>query len=679
MRTTQLVSTLALVASIGSQAQTVRYVTSPFDSGTGTFRNVVAEALSGDTIRFQITGTITLLTGTVTYDKDLVIDGPGMDLLTVSGNDQSVVLNITGHSSRISGISIAHGVFNGGGSMAGGLNFSGDTLRVESVRFADCRNQGVTSSKAGGGAYIAAVRVRMNECAFENNTVSCQGGNATAGGAFLFSDDILLQDVTFTNNAVQSAPFADNSTASGGGLGIYGRAKMMGCTFTGNSVQSIGIFVAGVYYDARSRGGAFYADNSHVEFENCVLTANQITSTAQGDPSTHGAGVYTERGDVHMTSCNISNNVATLFPANPGSVALGQGGGIYLQNGYLTVEDCTLDSNQTLDGTGIYHDIGTDSEPRQGITVRRTRVTHGIGTPDRAAIVTALVDRVDLFEVELSDNAQYSLAIGADTIRVDRCLFHGNHGGASLYNPNTNETHILNTTFTRSAVASSALYANSTTFYLINCTMVDDSLTVPGARELALDNSTVLMKNTILAETWFHGNNAFAQNGGSVISAGGNVCGDGSLAAYLTQPNDVNNTQPGLGGFLDNGGFTRTWSLLGNSTCIDRGGADTLTFDQRGFLRDASSDAGAFEYGSEDPAIVIASVSPDLLVCNGHLLEVTATASSGATLSYQWYLNGDPIAGANSAAYSTTADLTDAGNYTCSIWNAVDSVVAGPV
>lgn len=678
MKALHLLCACALLSPLASYAQTVHYVTTPFDSGAGSFRTVVGQALNGDTIRFQITGTITLLTGPITYDKDLVIQGPGMDQLTLSASDQSKVLTITGHSSRISGLSITHGTAFASDNSGGGLDFVGDTLRLENLRVADCSNTGTASSKDGGGVRITAERVRMTGCLFENNTVSCQdGGSAYGGGASITSDDTMLDDCLFSgNHAYGSTTLGGAAWGRGGGVVVYGQSRFTHCTFDQNIAGASAGFFNGTFFDTYSYGGGLYASQADLDLVDCQFTGNLLTGSAAGDPNWYGAGICAQYSEVRMTACTLSGNETS---GNNTQESLSQGGGIYVYDGYLTMEECVLDSNRALDGSGIYQETGS-FVPHQGFTLRQCRVMHGEGSADHAAIVTALADRVDLRDVEVSDNNQYSLAIGADTIRVDRCLFSGNHGGASIYNPNTNETHIINTTFTQSASASSALYANSTTFFLINCTMVDDSLSIPGApRELSLENSTVVMKNNILGETWFHGSNAFGLNGGSVISAGGNVCGDGSLAAYLTQPSDANNTQPGVDAFADHGGFTRTWSLLGNSTCIDRGGVDTLTVDQRGFLRDALSDAGAYEFGSDDPAIVVEGVTPDLVLCVGDLMEVAVTASSGADLNYQWYVSGDPIVGATSAAYSTVADLSSAGDYTCSIWNAADSVVAGPI
>src|SRR5580704_1627210 len=59
------------------------------DSGAGSLRDTIANASPGDTITFApaVTGTITLTNGELDIDEDLTIQGPGANVLAISGNN----------------------------------------------------------------------------------------------------------------------------------------------------------------------------------------------------------------------------------------------------------------------------------------------------------------------------------------------------------------------------------------------------------------------------------------------------------------------------------------------------------------------------------------------------------------------------------------------------------------
>ena len=85
-------------------------VTNLNDAGAGSLRDAIAVTPSGGTVDFQagLTGTILLSTGELAITKDLIIAGPGADVITVSGNHASRVFNIGGaFTVAISGLTIA--------------------------------------------------------------------------------------------------------------------------------------------------------------------------------------------------------------------------------------------------------------------------------------------------------------------------------------------------------------------------------------------------------------------------------------------------------------------------------------------------------------------------------------------------------------------------------------------
>src|SRR6516165_3312670 len=85
-------------------------VTNLSDHDPGSLRDAIATSPDGGTVDFQpgLTGTIVLTTGELAINKDLTIEGPGADVITVSGNKASRVFNI-GKTVAILRLTIADG------------------------------------------------------------------------------------------------------------------------------------------------------------------------------------------------------------------------------------------------------------------------------------------------------------------------------------------------------------------------------------------------------------------------------------------------------------------------------------------------------------------------------------------------------------------------------------------
>ena len=107
-------------------------MTTNADSGPGSLRQAISDACSGSTITFdmgQVVSPITL-SSALEASADLTINGPGADLLTVSGNDSVAVFQTAVPSPAIvtlSGLSLVHGHSEQGGIFHGGsgtLNIS---------------------------------------------------------------------------------------------------------------------------------------------------------------------------------------------------------------------------------------------------------------------------------------------------------------------------------------------------------------------------------------------------------------------------------------------------------------------------------------------------------------------------------------------------------------------------
>jgi ABC-type uncharacterized transport system ATPase component len=82
------------------------------DSGAGSLRQTILAAGSGDTVLFAntVTGTITLTSGGLAIAKNLTIQGPGANVLTINANDSSRVFNVSAGAFNVTGLTLANGV-----------------------------------------------------------------------------------------------------------------------------------------------------------------------------------------------------------------------------------------------------------------------------------------------------------------------------------------------------------------------------------------------------------------------------------------------------------------------------------------------------------------------------------------------------------------------------------------
>src|SRR5258707_10904615 len=82
-------------------------VTNTNDSGPGSLRQALRDANDHDTITFAVTGTITLTSGGLPVSKNLAIVGPGVEQLSIDGNQALLVLGVFPEkTAAISGLTI---------------------------------------------------------------------------------------------------------------------------------------------------------------------------------------------------------------------------------------------------------------------------------------------------------------------------------------------------------------------------------------------------------------------------------------------------------------------------------------------------------------------------------------------------------------------------------------------
>ncbi len=167
-------------------------VTNPADSGDGSLRAVIATAQSGDQIVFDgsLQGqTITLTSGELALTKDLDIEGPGADQLTISGNHASRIFSISGGVTvTIAGLTITNGRAFGAPGEGGAILNVASTLTLSNDTLSNNQALGAPGGVGRGGAifnFSGATLTITHSLLTHNQAIGGTGGGQAVGGAVL--------------------------------------------------------------------------------------------------------------------------------------------------------------------------------------------------------------------------------------------------------------------------------------------------------------------------------------------------------------------------------------------------------------------------------------------------------------------------------------------------------------
>ncbi|MFC1559977.1 choice-of-anchor Q domain-containing protein [Candidatus Margulisiibacteriota bacterium] len=164
---------------------------------------------------------------------------------------------------------------------------------------------------SGGGAFVGAAGI-FTGCIFTDNTAGNALASPGGGGGFLCFGNVTLTDCSFFGNKAGSS---SNSGAGGGGAYIGGTATVTNCVFSRNEAGD------GSVSNGGRGGGIWFAGSVGGSIVNSWFYMN--TAGDGGVPGS-GGGVYLNNGDITLVNCTFYNN-------SPGVLAtLGSGGGVYL-------------------------------------------------------------------------------------------------------------------------------------------------------------------------------------------------------------------------------------------------------------------------------------------------------------------------------------------------------------
>ena len=317
--------------------------------GTVTLRSALASAAGGQPIVF-----------------DASLDGGNIEL-SIIGKEHSILKGeVMGMRDEPSGpVSYLKGYFN--------RDYGKSALyaRKDVVIDASALPAGITLSWAGGPDSQARVLAVYGDLTMTN--VSVTGGRSVAedistgnpddqpwtlargGGVAVWGVAWLVDCKLFNNYCEGDFDSSRDRGAFGGGL-FANIVDLKNCVVSGNTVLGGGAAGGGVY----SVGGALSMETTS------TITQSSITGNRISGLYTYGGGVYSDGGGIgnrktlKLTNSTIAWNLVEPAPGTPPFLlAMGywRGGGIYMSNGYLFMQSCTVAENE-VHGVSRTDDLG---------------------------------------------------------------------------------------------------------------------------------------------------------------------------------------------------------------------------------------------------------------------------------------------------------------------------------
>ncbi|WP_292858285.1 calcium-binding protein [Nostoc sp. LPT] len=260
---------------------------------------------------FATAQTITLTSGQLRIIDDVTISGTGSEQLTVSGNNASRVLNIsgTGTDARIDGLTIANG--NAGTGDGGGILVNQNSNLV-------LTNSTVEGNRGNLGGGID----NLGTTTVINSTLSNNQGDA--GGGILNSGTATLINTTLSGN--QARVFG------GGGIGNLGIATLINNTITNNTVvanfnSTFGGGIENFFEGKLSVKNTIIAGNTNSNNQEADISsdsdivgnANNLIGSTSGASGTIGTGSDITFAEAGIT--NINQVFDPILQNNGGSTA----------------------------------------------------------------------------------------------------------------------------------------------------------------------------------------------------------------------------------------------------------------------------------------------------------------------------------------------------------------------
>lgn len=335
-------------------------VTTATGDGSGSLRQVLADAEPGDVVGFDTNGdfgepTTILLSGQLTLGRDVTIEGTGTGDLTVSGDGIDRVFRIgEGVAVALENLTVSDGVapLESHGSLGvarlGGCLFvaPGGNLTLDGVAVTGCRAPADTGHGSGGGIanLDGTLVIRDSEIRGNVATSGCGGGIVNHGSLRIESSAIVGNEAEGDDGGgvcnlgepltIENSELRENVARDGGGVfsSTTGMSFLDGTIVDGNrAMRGGGMFVAG-------------------EDEDWVLSgASVMGNLASSFEDSFGGGVYFAGGQLRILDASRIENNATEESIGTGGV----GGGVLFLGRDIEIVESVVSGNASHTGGGL--------------------------------------------------------------------------------------------------------------------------------------------------------------------------------------------------------------------------------------------------------------------------------------------------------------------------------------
>jgi CSLREA domain-containing protein len=318
-----------------------------------------SDVINFDAAVFSTPQTIVLVNGqiTIALSDTTTINGPGANLLTISGNNQNrIFFSNWGTFLNISNMTLTQGfALYGGAAALSNMTTLSNMIITGNVAEGDGIQNGIYAG-SGGGLYVNGSTTIMNSV-ISNNLAR---GNLKGSGGGIYSNGSgnVIANCTFTGNTARGKNAQDETLNQGGeafGGALNGGFTVFNSTFAGNKAIAGN---GGRLSDGRNGnggvawGGAIYSSGARIL--NSTLSDNSVVSGNGGNIT--GNGGIAQGGGIYDFTLEIANTTIVNNTVTAGSGVIGgnaQGGGIYGGDFQSKVINSTITGNNVTRGAGI--------------------------------------------------------------------------------------------------------------------------------------------------------------------------------------------------------------------------------------------------------------------------------------------------------------------------------------